>query len=83
MNSFWGFFWDYSFAYYWVLLGDLCAPFLLFVPLDILLDIVFGASWDGIEKWAIWYFPWGLGLNTLAGQFLQVKIENDWPMLDG
>ena len=82
MHSAGGLLWDYQIAYWWIWFGDICSWFTFFIPLDLIFDAVF-YTWDGMEKWVIWYFPWALGINTIVGQFFHVKIENDWPMLDG
>ena len=83
MHSFWGFFIDYQIAYFWILLNELLKPFTFFIPVDLMLDILFQAKLNGIEKYVVWYFPWLLGLNRIAGQWLHIEVENGWTMLDG
>jgi len=59
---------DYSIGWFIVACADIIAPLTFFIPLDLLFAI-FTYRWDGMEKWLLYYVPWGLGLNTLYGVY--------------
>ena len=59
---------DFSWQWLIVFAADLASPITLFIPLDIFFAIFF-YKWDGMEKWFLYYVPWGLGLNTLYGVY--------------
>jgi len=48
--------------------------FTFFIPVDIWLAI-FNLSWEGMDRWLLWYVPWGFYLNTLFALFMDYPSE--------
>jgi len=76
--------WDglgiYSLEWFIVVCYDLLMPVTLFVPIDIWIAM-FATSWDGIDRWFLWYMPWAFGLNTITGLVFDYPSEDGWGML--
>ena len=76
----WAGLWDFTVESMWVFLWDCLMPFTLFIPVDIWIAM-FEKSWDGMDKWLWWYFPWALGLNTIFAMLYDIPIERGFGIL--
>lgn len=72
--------WYFTFEWLIVMLLDLLMPFTLFIPIDVWIGIA-NLSFDGMERWFLYYLPWGLGINTLYGIYANEPSEGQWGML--
>ena len=71
---------DYSLHWCIVFGADLLSPLTFFLPMDILFA-AFNYKWDDMEKYFYYYVPWGLGLNTLYGVYMDQHQEDGWGLL--
>lgn len=72
--------WEYSWEWFWILVFDMLMIFTLGIPIDIW-TAMFTLSWDGMDRWFFWYFPWALYLNTAWALLADYPSEGQWGML--
>jgi len=72
--------WTFTLEWLLILTWDMLLPVTLLIPIDIWIAM-FSTSWIGIERWFLWYVPWGFGLNTLFALIFDYPSEDGWGML--
>lgn len=70
----------YSFEWAWVTFCDILSPLTLLIPLDVWFALTSGASWEGMDRFFLYYVPWA-GINPIVGMMLDVQSEDGFGML--
>ena len=61
----------------WYEICDFVGYYMLNIPLDFILDIISGLSWDGWWNIGWYYIPFG----NLVVWLLQIKVQDGWVMM--
>lgn len=73
-------FMNYIWEWLWMFFCTILMPFTLLIPIDIWIAMFNGASWDGMDRFFLYYIPW-FGINPLVGMMLDVQSEDGFGML--
>ena len=79
MHSWHGFM-IFSIEWLFIWTWDFLLSYTGLIPLD-LWWYMFTLKWDGMDRFFLYYVPWGLGLNTAFGILAEQPSEGQWGIL--